>query len=49
MVSDSEASMYRLEYTSLDAMTKLAGTGCAITTWVTVTNGVALPNFSFDQ
>ena len=49
MVSDSEASMYRLEYTSLDAMTKFAGAGCVITTWVTVTNGGALPNFSFDQ
>src|SRR5580692_5929601 len=40
--------MYRLEYTSLDTTTHVAGEGHTIVTCVTVMNG-AIPNFSLDQ
>ena len=48
IVTVSEASKYRLEYTSFDAMTDCLDVEGAIVTCVTVMNGVN-PNFSFDQ
>ena len=48
MVTASDASTYRVEYTSRVATTHVRGEGQTIVTCVTVMNGSG-PNFSFDQ